>query len=154
MWKGLLRFQAVRPTFYGLETHLASMHKLINEFRPQVVVLDPITNLSLVGDTAEVKSTLMRLVDFLKMQQITGLLTSLTTGNVNTEQTDVGVSSIVDTWLLLRDGGGRRFDLYSVRQSWRNSKRQDRQRKGQGRAGRSQGAFPRSTSSSSHRCCA
>src|SRR4029077_9822393 len=81
--KGLLRFQAVRPTFYGLETHLAGMHKLIDEFRPQVVVLDPITNLSLVGDTAAVKSTLMRLVDFLKMHQITVLLTSLTTGNTN-----------------------------------------------------------------------
>jgi circadian clock protein KaiC len=101
--KGLLQFHAVRPTFYGLETHLATIHQLISEFRPRVVIFDPITNLNSVGGLSEVKNMLMRLVDVLKTRQITALLTSLTGGNDHTEQTDVGVSSIVDTWLLLRD---------------------------------------------------
>ncbi len=101
--KQLLQFHAVRPTFYGLETHLAVMHKLITEFRPQSVVIDPITNLSSAGAMADAKSILVRLIDFLKMNHVTVLLTSLTAGEAHAEQTNVGISSIVDSWLLLRD---------------------------------------------------
>ena len=100
--KGLLRFHAVRPTLYGLERHLVTMHKLVTEFQPEAVVMDPITNLAAVGDDAEIKAMLTRLIDFLKSQGITALFTSLTAGGSALEQTEVGVSSLMDTWLLLR----------------------------------------------------
>jgi circadian clock protein KaiC len=116
--QGLLRFQAHRPTFMGLEMHLTTMHKAVSAFDPQVVVVDPL-NSFLSGDNAiEVKSMLMRLVDYLKMKQITGLFTSLTTGGGVIEQTDVAISSLIDTWLLLREiesGGERNRGLYILK---------------------------------------
>ena len=116
--QGLLKFQAHRPTFMGLEMHLTTMHKAVSAFEPQVVVVDPL-NSFLIGDNAiEVKSMLMRLVDFLKMKQITGLFTSLTAGGGVFEQTDVQFSSLIDTWLLLRDiesGGERNRGLYILK---------------------------------------
>jgi circadian clock protein KaiC len=117
--KGLLQFHASRPTLYGLETHLAVMHKQVQEFRPRVVIVDPISNLVHTGSAKEVRSMFLRLVDFLKSQQITALFTSLTSPDMkNLEQTDVGVSSIMDTWLLLRDielGGERNRGLYILK---------------------------------------
>ncbi|HEY6000682.1 MAG TPA: circadian clock protein KaiC [bacterium] len=101
--KGLLRFHGVRSTLYGLEQHLVSMHNQVNDFRPAAVVVDPITNLMAIGDDAEVKSMLTRMIDFLKNQGITALFTSLTQGGGPVEQTEVGVSSLMDTWLLLRN---------------------------------------------------
>ena len=70
----------VRPTFYGLEMHLVKMYSLVDEFKPHVIVIDPISNLVSVGSSAEVKSVLMRLVDFLKANRITSFFTSLTVG--------------------------------------------------------------------------
>jgi circadian clock protein KaiC len=99
--KGLLRFHSVRPTLYGLESHLVTLHKLVTEFRPESVVMDPITNLSAVGDDAEIKGMLTRVIDFLKSQGITTIFTSLTSGGGAAEQSAVGVSSLMDTWLLL-----------------------------------------------------
>jgi circadian clock protein KaiC len=117
--KGLLRFQASRPTLYGLETHLAVMHKQVKEFKPQVVVIDPISNLINTGSPNEVRSMLLRLVDFLKSQQISAFFTSLSSPDMKSlEQTDVGISSIMDTWLLLRDielGGERNRGLYVLK---------------------------------------
>ena len=117
--KGLLRFQASRPTLYGLETHLAVMHKEVKEFKPDIVVIDPISNLINTGSATEVRSMLLRLVDFLKSQQITALFTSLSSPDMKSlEQTDVGISSIMDTWLLLRDielGGERNRGLYVLK---------------------------------------
>ncbi|MCL5279837.1 MAG: circadian clock protein KaiC [Planctomycetes bacterium] len=101
--KGSLRFHGVRSTLYGLEQHLVTLHKLVSEFHPPTVAVDPITNLMVVGETAEVKSTLTRMIDFLKNQGITALFTSLTEGGGPAEQTEVGVSSLMDTWLLLRN---------------------------------------------------
>ncbi len=116
--KGLLRFVANRPTFSGLETHLTTMHKVINDYHPQVVVVDPL-NAFVIGDNEmEVQAMLMRLIDFLKGQQITGFFTSLTTGGAAQERTDVAVSSLIDTWLLLRDielGGERNRGLYVLK---------------------------------------
>jgi circadian clock protein KaiC len=101
--KGLLQIHADRPSSAGLETHLAMQHKLINDFKPQVVIMDPL-NSFIVGDNEiEVKSMLMRLVDYLKTRQITGLFTNLAQNGSPVEQTDVAISSIIDTWLLLRD---------------------------------------------------
>ena len=99
--KGLLRFHAVRPTLYGLESHVVSLHKLVHEFRPEALVMDPITNLTAVGDDAEIKAMLTRVIDFLKTEGITAIFTSLTSGASVLEQSEVGVSSLMDSWLLL-----------------------------------------------------
>jgi circadian clock protein KaiC len=101
--KGLLRFHGVRSTLYGLEQHLVKLHSLINEFHPAAVVVDPITNLMVVGEFSEVKSMLTRMIDFLKNQGVTALFTSLTEGGSAMEGTEVGVSSLMDTWLFLRN---------------------------------------------------
>jgi circadian clock protein KaiC len=101
--KGLLRFEAWRPTQSGLEMHLLRIHKLVQSFKPEVVVIDPITNL-MVGNTRDVHSMLMRLMDFLKSNQITSIFVALTAGqDKDFEKTDVGISSLIDTWILLRD---------------------------------------------------
>lgn len=99
--QGLLQFHASRPTIYGLEMHLAMMHKLICEFQPDVVVVDPISNLVSVGSDLQVRSMLTRLIDFLKTNQITALFTDLTQGGGSAESTEIRVSSIMDTWLLI-----------------------------------------------------
>ena len=116
--KGLLQIHAARPTFYGLEMHLAAMHKLFDEFKPQAVVVDPITNLAIIGSQPEVRSMLTRLIDYLKMKKITTLFTNLTTSGTDLEHTEAAISSLMDTWLLLRDielGGERNRALYVLK---------------------------------------
>lgn len=101
---GLLRVEASRPTLNGLERHLVAMHKLIGQFRPQAVVIDPISNLIAVGSVSEVRSMLTRLIDYLKINGITALFTALISGaNGLIEMTEEGVSSLVDTWISVRD---------------------------------------------------
>lgn len=108
--KKLLLIRSERPTFTGLEMHLVEIMKLVNTFNPQVVVMDPVTNLTAVGLAPDVKALLTRLIDFLKIRQVTTLLTSLTTGGSSTELTGIGVSSLMDTWVVLKDieGEGER----------------------------------------------
>jgi len=101
--KGLLQFHAVRPTSQGLESHLAAIHDLVSAFQPAAVVADPVTNLITVDDVQHVRGTLTRLIDFLKVNQITMLATSLTSGGADEEQSEVGISSLMDTWLLVRN---------------------------------------------------
>ncbi len=116
--KGLLKFFASRPTLYGLEMHLVAMYKVIKEFKPAAIVLDPITNLITVGSVSEVKSMLIRLIDFLQEEQITVMFTALSLNNVVSEQTDEGVSSLVDAWLLVRDieyNGERNRGMYIMK---------------------------------------
>jgi circadian clock protein KaiC len=116
--KGLLKFQAVRPTYGGIEQHLALTHKSISSFQPGVVVVDPVTNLIVVATQHEVRSMLTRLVDFLKTRQITAVFTSLTTGSGPMEASEAAVSSLVDTWLLLESikvGGERNRTLYVLK---------------------------------------
>jgi circadian clock protein KaiC len=115
--KGLLRFHATRSTLYGLEMHLVTAHKLIQEFKPDVVVLDPIGNLTMAGTESDTTAMLTRLMDFLKSQKITAVWTSLTSGQPK-ETSDLGISSLVDTWLLLRDielGGERNRAMYILK---------------------------------------
>ncbi|GAC1708196.1 MAG: circadian clock protein KaiC [Flavisolibacter sp.] len=115
---GLLEFHASRPTVYGLEMHLVVIHKLIKKFKPRIVILDPITNLITVGSVSEVKSMLIRLIDYLQMEQITVMFTALTLNSMVTEQTDEGVSSLVDAWLMVRDieyNGERNRGLYIMK---------------------------------------
>jgi circadian clock protein KaiC len=116
--KGLLEFYASRPTLYGLEMHLVAIHKAIRRFRPQVVVLDPITNLITVGSVSDVKSMLVRLIDYLQSEQITVMFTALTLNTVVSDQTDEGVSSLVDAWVLIKDiemNGERNRGLYVIK---------------------------------------
>ena len=116
--KGLLQFHAARPTTFGLEMHLVKMHKIINNFNPSSVVVDPVTGLIDSGTQAETRSMLLRLIDFLKERQITALMTTLTGGASAQELTEVNISSLVDTWLLLRDiesGGERNRGLYILK---------------------------------------
>ncbi len=113
-----LRIVAARPTSFGTEMHLATIHKMVREFAPHVIVVDPITNFFTIADGNEVKTMLMRLVDFLKMQQITTVFTSLTGGGKSLEATEAGVSSLIDTWLLLRDmesNGERNRAMYVLK---------------------------------------
>lgn len=115
---GLLQFHAMRPTLHGLEQHLVAMYKIIKKFKPAVVILDPITNLVTVGSVSEVKAMLIRLIDFLLDEQITVMFTALTLNSAVSEQTDEGVSSLVDTWLLIRDiesNGERNRGMYIMK---------------------------------------
>ena len=105
--KGLLKIHASRPTLHGLEMHLVTIHKLIKAFKPDVVIIDPMSNLISIGGINEVRGMLTRLIDFLKVNKITAMLTALTipTGN-SLELTEEGISSLVDTWILVRDVEG------------------------------------------------
>lgn len=116
--KGLLQFHATRPTLYGLETHLTTSIKLINNFKPDIVILDPINAFVMGENKTEVKTMLLRLLDFLKVNQITAFFTSLSSGDSSMEIDEVYISSLIDTWLLLRDieiGGERNRGLYVLK---------------------------------------
>jgi len=101
--KGLLQYHVARPTLYGLEMHLVTMYDLIKEHKPEIVVLDPITDFFAVGSKAEVKATLTRIIDFLKTNQITALFTSYTSEEDGLDQSIVGISSLIDAWISLRN---------------------------------------------------
>jgi circadian clock protein KaiC len=116
--KGLLRFQANRSTFAGLEMHLTTIHKAIKAFNPQVVIVDPLTSFIVGGNETEVKGMVLRLVDLLKISQVTSLFTSLSLNGGALEQTQVAITSLVDTWLLLRDieiDGERNRGMYILK---------------------------------------
>jgi len=108
--RGRLRFHAARPTLCGLEMHLATMFKEITTFQPSVVIVDPITSLLVAGTDHETKGMVTRLIDFLKGGHITSLFTSLTHGGHALQQSEVAMSSLMDSWLLLQDleGDGER----------------------------------------------
>lgn len=115
---GYLIFHSSRPTVHGLEMHLVEIHQRIVEFKPRAIVLDPITNLVTIGSVSEVKSMLIRLIDFLQANQITVMFTALNYNNIISEQTDEGVSSLVDTWITVRDlesNGERNRGLYIMK---------------------------------------
>jgi circadian clock protein KaiC len=116
--KGLLKFHASRPTIYGLEMHLVMFYKLIKEFKPSTVILDPITNLITVGDQNEVKSILIRLLDFLQQEQITVMFTSLSQSSNTTNNQEENVSSLVDVWIAVQDielNGERNRGIYVLK---------------------------------------
>jgi circadian clock protein KaiC len=116
--RGLLRIHAVRPTLQGLEQHLAALHRVVERFDPSTVIVDPISNLEAAGTRGAAGAVLVRLLDFLKRRGITALFTNLTEAAGGLESTAVGVSSLVDTWLLLRDvelDGERNRVLYVLK---------------------------------------
>jgi len=115
---GLLQFHADRPSRYGLETHLATMHKVVADFKPTVTVLDPVTNLMTVGTHADVQAMLTRLIDHLKTENITAMMTSLTPGTADIERTETAISSLMDTWILLANdavNGEHRRGVYVLK---------------------------------------
>ena len=115
---GLLRFHSTRPTLYGLEMHLATMFKEIATFQPQVVIMDPITSLMVAGTDFETKGMVTRLIDYLKGGQVTSLFTSLTHGGHALQQSEIAMSSLMDSWLLLQDfegNGERNRVLYVIK---------------------------------------
>ncbi len=116
--KGLLLFHATRPTLYGLEMHLAVTQKAVNAFKPNIVILDPINTFVISDNDIEIKTMLMRIVDFLKANEITALFTSLTSGDSSLESSETGISSLIDTWILLRDielSGERNRGMYVLK---------------------------------------
>jgi len=116
--KGTLRLQSTRPALYGLEMHLALIHRVVREFQPQAVILDPVTSLFQAGTVRDASLMLTRVVDFLKAQGVTTVVTALTSRPL-IEETDAGISSMVDTWLLVRDTevGGERNRLMHILKS-------------------------------------
>jgi circadian clock protein KaiC len=115
---GLLKFYASRPTMYGLEMHLVAIYKAVKTFSPQIVVLDPISNLIAIGSFNEVKAMLVRLIDFLLADQITVMFTTLTLSNTGSNQSDEEVSSLVDAWIQIKDiemNGERNRGLYVMK---------------------------------------
>jgi circadian clock protein KaiC len=107
---GLLRFHSARPSLYGLEMHLATIFKEIATFKPQVVIMDPVTSLMDSGTASECRAMVTRLVDYLKAGQVTTLFTSLTQAGNVLPQGEAAMSSLMDSWLLLQDfeGNGER----------------------------------------------
>src|SRR5579864_6606176 len=115
---GLLQFHADRPSRYGLETHLASMHHVVADFKPTVIVIDPVTNLMTVGTSADVQAMLTRIIDHMKMENITAMLTSLAPGQNAIERTETTISSLMDTWIVLANeevGSRHRRGLYVLK---------------------------------------
>ena len=116
--KGLLQFHADRPNRHGLETHLLAMHHAVEMFEPDVVVMDPISNLMAVGTTVDVRSMLTRVIDFLKMRGITAMFTSLASSEQTLEQTETLISSLMDSWILLafeQQGRRRARQMYVLK---------------------------------------
>jgi circadian clock protein KaiC len=115
---GHLLIRAIRPTSHGLEAHLLGMHELVEEFKPSVVVVDPLTPFGPIGSLIDIQVMVMRLIDFLRSNQITVLFTSLTASGLAFEETAAGVSSAIDTWIVQREldvGGERPRALHIVK---------------------------------------
>ncbi len=116
--KGLLKFYAPRPTVYGLESHLSMIQHQVEEFDPSIVVMDPVTTFTAVGPGKEVRLMLLRMISFLKNKGVTSMMTTLTPGGMNLETTTVGLASLADTWIFLRDieiGSERTRGIYVLK---------------------------------------
>ncbi len=101
---GILTFYYARPTLQNLELHFLAVKKIIDEVKPTVVILDPITNLMTEGPNSDIRSMLTRFVDFLKIQHITVMFTAaITVGSIERNPSDEGISSMVDTWMMVQD---------------------------------------------------
>jgi len=127
---GLLHIHSSRATFYGLEMHLALIHKLVQQVKPDLVVVDPIGSLVGAGSTRDANSMVVRLIDFLKIKGITAMLTNLTSAGDALERTELEISSIVDSWILLRDielGGERNRAMYVLKSRGMNHSNQLRE---------------------------
>ncbi len=104
MKKGLLKIVSTRPSFFGLEMHLLDLYKIIADFKPESVVIDPLTSLIGQGNQLEIQSMLTRMIDALKSRGITGFFTSLVSSTAQNDSSgEIGVSSLIDTWIVVRE---------------------------------------------------
>ena len=102
--KGMLKIVSTRPSFFGLEMHLLDLYKIIADFKPKAVVIDPLTSLIGQGNQLEIQSMLTRMIDALKSRGITGFFTSLVSSNQQNDTSgEIGVSSLIDTWIVVRE---------------------------------------------------
>jgi len=102
--KGLLKIVSVRPSFSGLEVHLLDLYKLVDSFKPQTVVIDPLTSLIGEGDERDIRSMITRMIDLLKSRGITSFFTSLVSSSAQNDTSgEIGVSSLIDTWIVVRE---------------------------------------------------
>ena len=102
--KGLLKIVSTRPSFFGLEMHLLEVYKIIADFKPQAVVMDPLTSLIGQGNQLEILSMFTRMIDHLKSEGITGFFTSLVSSAAQNDTSgEIGVSSLIDTWIVARE---------------------------------------------------
>jgi circadian clock protein KaiC len=130
MKAGRLKIVAHRPTSLGLEAHLAMLHKLIIDFDPEAVVIDPVGTMSSAGEAYDAHLMLVRLIDFLKTRGVTAMLVSLTHGGKAEEATDMAISSLVDTWLLVQaieSNGERTRGIYVLKSRGMNHSNQIRE---------------------------
>lgn len=126
---GLLRFTASRPATFGLESHLSTMLKAVEDFKPHIVVIDPISAFAAAGTTFDIKAMLMRVIDLFKSRGITTMCTSLTRAGEDDESAN-GVSSLMDSWILLRNvevGGERTRTLFIIKSRGRKHSNQVRE---------------------------
>jgi len=127
---GLLIIKASRPMHFGLEMHLATMQKMVGAVKPATVIVDPVTNLGAIGTSGDIGAMLIRLVDYLKLNSVTALFVSLTSGDKAQEHTEVAMSSLMDTWLLVRDielNGERNRGMYVLKSRGTNHSNQIRE---------------------------
>ena len=102
--KGLLKIVSTRPAFFGLETHLLDLYKILADFKPTSVVIDPLTSLIGQAETSEIQSMMTRMIDALKSKGITGVFTSLVSSTAQNDTSgEIGVSSLIDTWIVVRE---------------------------------------------------
>ena len=116
--EGLLQFRCIRPSLLGLEAHLASMQEVVSDFAPDVVVMDPVSDLLHAGGGEEVSMLLTRQVDYLKSRGVTALFTSLNTDR-DVENSEQQIGSLIDTWIItkLAEGDGTRNRVLYVLKS-------------------------------------
>ena len=112
---GLLIFKAERPSSAGLESHLAAMYQQVRDYQPSVTIVDAVTNLLTVGTQNDVRAMLMRVIDYLKVSGVTGLFSSLTSAGSSYEGTEAGISSLMDTWIVVTIDEVERERLRSLR---------------------------------------
>ena len=119
--KRLLKIVSTRPSFFGLEMHLLEVYKVLAEFKPHAVVIDPLTSLIGQGNHHELQSMLTRLIDLLKSNGVTAFFTSLVSSTAENDTSgEIGVSSLIDTWIVVREleeneGKRRTRGLYIVK---------------------------------------
>ncbi len=114
----LLKFHSERVSMFGLEAHLTLIHKMINTFGPDIIVIDPMNAYLSNEDALEARSMVIRLIDYIKVRNITGFFTTLTSAAGTAETTDINISSLMDSWMLLRDieeNGERNRGLYVLK---------------------------------------
>ena len=116
--QGLLKIQSERVTKQGMESHLLKSHQMVDSFHPEVLVIDPVSDFTSIGTSDDVKSMLIRMIDSYKALGITTLFTHLTSGGEHEQSTEIGISSLIDTWILLRyleTDGERNRSLYVLK---------------------------------------